>query len=274
MSPLLLSFLDPSSYCLLQAMNDVKLLLVAGYISRTFRSQAAEEYFLNLLKNCSIPLHTILPYVGREGYFFFLHSVPSHSPVQHSSSPGCWILLDRGITDRGTVVPQRMWFPHSVPDRIRHVVTAQLQMPVFFEGEGRDLCISLTASTDGRCHNLRNASHPMLLGQKPSTYIRIVVSNAVVDWPGYKEFKRQALTREHASTRNPISMAGFTRQIGRTVDAFLQVCELDLGSVDEQRDLWQIGRSGIRGSNIVIIGAVQVSAGSWMSIVQLDRYIF
>ncbi|KAH9177599.1 hypothetical protein EDB89DRAFT_1902230 [Lactarius sanguifluus] len=240
-SPLLLSFLDPSSYLPLHAMNDVQTLLVDGYISRTFRSQVAEQYFLNLLKSSFIPPHTVLSYAGREGYFFFLHFVPSHIPVQHSGPPSCCWLLDRGITDRRTVVPQKMWSPHSVPDRIRHVVAAQLQMPVFLRAKAGTLAFLL---------------------QHPPT------------WPGYKEFKRQVLTREHTSTRNPISMAGFARQIGRTVDTFLQVCELDPESDDGQRDLWRIWRGGIRGSDIVIIGAVQVSAGSWMPIIQLDRYDF
>ncbi|KAH9050275.1 hypothetical protein EDB84DRAFT_1259484 [Lactarius hengduanensis] len=248
-----------SPFDLTHSFRFLQTLLVDGYISRTFRSQAAEQYFLNLLKSSFIPPHTVLSYAGREGCFFFLHSVPSHIPVQHSGPPSCW-LLDRGITDRGTVVPQKMWSPHSVPDRIRHVVAAQLQMPVFFEGEGGDLGIPLAPSTNGRCHNLRDASYPAPLGQKSSTYIRIV-------WPGYKEFKRQVQTREHTSTRNPISMAGFARQIGRIVDTFLQ-------SDDDQRDLWRIWRGGIRGSDIVIIGAVQVSAGSWMPIIQLNRYNF
>ncbi|KAH8996710.1 hypothetical protein EDB92DRAFT_1814086 [Lactarius akahatsu] len=155
-----------------------------------------------------------------------------------------------------------MWSPHSVPDRIRHVVAAQLQMPVFFEGKGGDLGIPLAASTNGRCHNLRDASYPAPLGQKSSTYIRIV-------WPGYKEFKRQVLTREHTSTCNPISIAGFARQIGRTVDTFLQVCELDPESDDDRRDLWRIWRGGIWGSDIVFIGTVQstgVDRNVWASL--------
>jgi len=247
-------------------MNDVQTLLVDGYISQTFRSRAAEQYFLNLLKSTFIPPHTILSYAVREGSFFFLHSVPPHIPVQRPSPPGCW-LLDRGIVDRGTVVPQRMWSPHTALDKIRHVVTAQLQMPVFFEGEGRSLGISLVASTNGRSHDLRDANHPAPLGHKSSTYIRIV-------WPGYKEFKRQVPTRKLTSTHNPISMASFARHVSRSVDAFLQVCELDPGCIDDRRELWRIGPSGIQASDIVIIGAVHVSAGTWIPIIQLDRYIF
>jgi hypothetical protein len=108
-------------------------------------------------------------------------------------------------------------------------------MPIFFEGEGR-LGISLVEATNGRCHGLRDANNFAPLGPKSSTYIRIIVSKALIgvfsrtnfvcgeyQWPGYKEFKRQVPTREPSSTHNPINIASFARRIGRTVDAFLQV---------------------------------------------------
>ncbi|KAH9057846.1 hypothetical protein EDB87DRAFT_974719 [Lactarius vividus] len=263
-----MSPLFPSSPIIsLQAMSSVQntTLLVDGYISQTFRSRVAEQYFLDLLKSTVIPAHTTLSYPERRGYFFFTNSVPSHIPVQHSSSPGHW-LLDRSIVHEGTVVPQAMWSPQSAHDRKRLVVTAQLQMPIFFESDRR-LGISLAASTSGRCYDLREANHPAPLGHKASTYIRII-------WPGYKEFKRQIPIREPTGTHDSISIAGFVRHIGRTVEAFLQDCELDPGSVDNQRGLWRIGPSGIQNNDIVIIGAIQVSTGSWMPILQLGRYIF
>ena len=108
-------------------------LLVDGYISQTFRSRAAEHYFLHLLKSASVPPHATLSNAGREGHFFFVHSVPPHIPAPPSSPPRFW-LLDRGIVDRGTVVPQKMWNPHSLLDRVQHVQKAQLQMPVFLRG--------------------------------------------------------------------------------------------------------------------------------------------
>jgi hypothetical protein len=120
----------------------------------------------------------ILSYAGTESHFFFIRSGPPHLPVQHSSPPGCW-LLDRGIVDRGTVVPQTMWAPQNALDRTRHVVRAQLQVPIFFEGEGR-LGISLVEAANGRCHGLRGANHSASLGPKSSTYIRIVVSKAMI----------------------------------------------------------------------------------------------
>ncbi len=53
-----------------------------------------------------------------------------------------------------------------------------------------------------------------------------------------------------------------------------QGCELDSGHLDEkQRKLWRIGLGGIQRSDIIIIGAIHVSAGSWMPIMQLNHYI-
>jgi hypothetical protein len=170
---------SPSPYFLFQVMNGVQTLLVDGYISQTFQSRVAEQYFLNLLKSASVPPHATLSYDGREGYFFFVHSVPPHIPAPLSSPPGSW-LLDRGIVNRGTVIPQTMWTPHSDFDRLQHVQKAQLQMPVFFEGEDRRLGISLAASTRRRRPSLLDANHPAPLGHKSSTYIRIAVSMDVI----------------------------------------------------------------------------------------------
>jgi hypothetical protein len=37
---------------------------------------------------------------------------------------------------------------------------------------------------------------------------------------------------------------------------------------------WHIGEGGIQPHEIVIVGAIQVSSGGWMPILQLTRYIF
>src|ERR1700691_3851748 len=124
------------AFDLTHSFFDLQALLVDGYISQTFQSRAAERYFLNLLKSTYVLPHVALSYAGREGCILFVHSVPPYIPATLSSPPGFW-LLDRGIVDRGTVTPQRMWSPHSVLDRRQHVQRAQLQMPVFFEREDR-----------------------------------------------------------------------------------------------------------------------------------------
>lgn len=50
----------------------------------------------------------------------------------------------------------------------------------------------------------------------------------------------------------------------------LQNRKPDAGCPDPK---WHIGETGIRPVDIVIIGAVHVSAGTWMPILQLNRFI-
>ena len=88
--------------------------------------------------------------------------------------------------DKGTVVPQALWAPHTTTDRRQHVEEAELQMPIFFEGVDGRLGISLEDAAQGRCHDLLNAQAFAPLGLKSTTYIRIMVSDifgAVVNFP-------------------------------------------------------------------------------------------
>ena len=52
----------------------------------------------------------------------------------------------------------------------------------------------------------------------------------------------------------------------------LKGCELD--GEDVRREQWHIGPGGIQRHDITLIGAIHVSAGTWMPILQLNRYIF
>ena len=88
-------------------------------------------------------------------------------------------------------------------------------------------------------------------------------------------------------------MAKFVDRITRSVNAFLQVrssdtitskktvyrplfcinsCELD--NEDVRCEQWHIGPGLIQHHDITLIGAIHVSAGTWMPILQLNRYIF
>ncbi|KAI9439531.1 hypothetical protein H4582DRAFT_1812889, partial [Lactarius indigo] len=226
-------------------------LLVDGYIAQTFHSRRAEQYFFDLLKSNSIPQIETVSYPDREGHFFFVRPTNTRhalvrQPFDTSSRP-----LDCAVVHRGIVVPQTLWSPYTITDRRRHVEEAVLQMPIFFEGIDGRLGLSLQAAAAGRCHGLRNAQEFAPLGQKSTTHIRIV-------WLGYKDFKRQVQIRDETSEHNPITISRFAHHIGRFVDAFLR---------------WQIGPSGIQRSDIIVIGAVHVTAGSWMPILQLNRYI-
>ncbi|KAI9454395.1 hypothetical protein BJY52DRAFT_1122811, partial [Lactarius psammicola] len=214
-------------------------LLIDGYIAHTFHSRRAEQYFLGLLKSDSIPPIKTLSYPGREGHFFLTPDPSSR-------------LLDRAVVNSGSVVPQEMWPLRNVHDMKRYVVQVSLRMPIFFEGVDGRLGLSLEAAAAGRCHGLRNAQEFIpTRAYSSTTHIRIL-------WPGYKNYKRQVQIRDDTSAHNPITISRFVHHIGRSVDAFLK---------------WQIGPGGIQRSDIIVIGAIHVSAGSWMPILQLGRYI-
>lgn len=36
---------------------------------------------------------------------------------------------------------------------------------------------------------------------------------------------------------------------------------------------WKIGAGGIKGEDVIVIGAISISADSWMPILQLNRYV-
>jgi hypothetical protein len=85
-------------------------------------------------------------------------------------------VLDRGIVNRGTVVPQFLWAPHTVTDRKHHVEEADLQLPIFFQSTDGQLGLTLEAAAAGRCNGLIGAQDFAPLGMKSTTHIRIVVS--------------------------------------------------------------------------------------------------
>ena len=77
----------------------------------------------------------------------------------------------------GTVVPQSMWIPSSVTDRVHHIQDAQLHMPIFFLNTNGRLGLPLDAAVTGRCDTLLNGQFPTPLGPQVTTHIRIGVSN-------------------------------------------------------------------------------------------------
>ena len=149
-------------------------ILVDGYISQSFSPQQAERYFPCVLKSNSFSPFLGLPAPGSEGAFFLVNSVPRHISLHVPGQPH-WI-LDRSIVNRGTVVPQTLWTPHTVTDKKHHVEEAELQLPIFFQCVDGQLGLTLEAAASGRCHGLVGAQNFAHLGLKSTTHIRIVVS--------------------------------------------------------------------------------------------------
>jgi hypothetical protein len=149
-------------------------ILVDGYISHCFSPRQAERYFLCLLKSNTTPSCPTLHTPGIESAFFFVHSVPRHISDQFPDQSR-WV-LDRDILNKGTVVPQTLWAPHTLTDQKHHVEQAELQLPVFFQCTDGRLGLSLEAAATGRCHSLTNAQSMARLGGWSTTHIRILVS--------------------------------------------------------------------------------------------------
>ncbi|KAI9511602.1 hypothetical protein F5148DRAFT_1170347 [Russula earlei] len=247
-------------------------LLVDGYISQSFRSKDAEGYFCHLLKTNSSGLKQscqALMMPGCSDVLFVVKTVPNAiSPRSFMQGPdgGLLWLLDHSVVPTGTVVPQALWSPQNVNDFKQYVSEAPLQLPIFFIHETGALGLSLSDAANGRCHTLREARLQAQLGGKSTTHIRIM-------WPGYADFRRQVQIKDETAAKNPITVAKFAHHIGRSVEAFLR--ELTPNSSGSPGDHnWVIGQGGIVPANIRIIGAIHVSAGSWMPILQLNSYVF
>ena len=80
------------------------------------------------------------------------------------------------VVGAGSVVPQRLWIPHTATDVRQHVAEAELQMPIFFQHANGDLGVTLEAAMSGRSHSLINAPSFAPLGRYTTTHIRIGVS--------------------------------------------------------------------------------------------------
>ncbi|KAI9464619.1 hypothetical protein BJY52DRAFT_831821 [Lactarius psammicola] len=241
-------------------------LLVDGYISTAFYPKSAEEYFSHLLKNKNWKeLYSIFPSPSGSNMVFVVREAsPLLQPPPFMRGRN-GVPLDYVIDNIGTVVPQTWWTPHNANDFRQHVEEAELQLPIFFIHENGNLGLSLNDAAHGRCRTLRDADTQAQLGGKTTTHIRIW-------WSGYKDFKRQVQIRDETAARNPITVGKFVHHIGRSVEAFLNSpVSKEMLSPSEQR--WRIGPDGINRASIRVIGAVHVSAGSWMPILQLNSYV-
>ena len=96
-------------------------------------------------------------------------------------------------------------------------------------------------------------------------------SVTVLKWRGYREFKRQVHIRDETAQRSTVTLSKFAQHVGRSVQAFLNNAQVDIENPVPQ---WHIGEGGIQPQEIMLIGAIQVSSGGWMPLIQLTRFIF
>jgi hypothetical protein len=212
-------------------------LYVDGNIAQMFSPEGAVQYFARLLGVDSWSLH---PTVSKEPpHAFFITS----SAVQ-SARPSLAINgrpLDYVISHAGTVVPQRMWFPPNPTDAQRFA-NVSLNMPIFFVQKDRmTLGLSFLEAVEGAREILLGAEDIAPVGGCSTTYIRInvnlffyffdrtylfgdhVTEALHCQWPGYRDWSSQIMTRDQTTAHNTIILDKFARRIANAVGRFLDV---------------------------------------------------
>ncbi|KAI0295981.1 hypothetical protein BC826DRAFT_908730 [Russula brevipes] len=172
-----------------------------------------------------------------------------------------WV-LDYAIRSGGPVVPQQLWIPHSQGDFRRYVGQASLHLPVFFLNRDGRLGVPVTNAVAGEMSLRAAMSHCHL-------EIELRSRSAYVFWPGYRPSEQQIQLKDQTPARNPISFERFVRHLGSRVRQFLVDCERVPISQLDPNSKWILGRGRISVNEVVLIGIVHVSAGSWMPILQL-----
>jgi len=236
-----------------------------GYIGLTFGPQT-ESFFSGVLKTSPRALQVGYSAPGWPGAFFITHiNNPTVSANAMSSRGYLMIVLDyRADLSRGTIVPQVPWFPQTPRDMRKYVTDAVLQLPIFLRQDDGTIGMSLSDVIHGNFRRLVDSVQQVNVGGRTSVHVRI-------NWPGYNEWKRQFQTRDETPNRNPITIEKFVRHIGRSIDKFMS------GAVSEMHQgdpWWRIGPNGITRNDIILVGVVHVSSGSWMPIIQLNRRLY
>ncbi|KAI0280228.1 hypothetical protein BGY98DRAFT_914982 [Russula aff. rugulosa BPL654] len=161
------------------------------------------------------------------------------------------IVLDyRADLSRGTIVPQVPWFPQTPRDLRKYVTDAVLQLPIFLRQDDGTIGMSLSDVIHGNFRRLMDSVQQVNVGGRTSVHVRINVR--------YNEWKRQFQTRDETPNRNPITIEKFVRHIGRSIDKFMSVSVVSV----------------ISRNDIILVGVVHVSSGSWMPIIQLNRRLY
>ncbi|KAH9993730.1 hypothetical protein BJV74DRAFT_770768 [Russula compacta] len=231
--------------------------LTYGYISNTFSPRVAEYYIASLFRVHPAAIQAYsLGLQGCNGAYFVLNQPMNYGlpPVQ-ANGQHYW-LLDYAVRPGGSIVPQQLWIPQGQGDWRRYVEQAQLHMPVFFVNTNGTLGVPVVNAAAGQM-SLRGANAPAPLGDKTTTKIRI-------SWPGYGPSEQQVQLRDQTPYRNPISLERFVKHLGSRVQQFLLHMP-----VHDPNSRWIVGHGRITFNEVMIIGVVQVSEGSWMPILQL-----
>lgn len=229
-------------------------LLIDGYIALTFGPQDAEAYHCTLLRES----HVLRPYNLTEypGIFF---AMPPHRPDLDPRQPQTPWVIDHMVWNQGTVIGQQRWDTRNQYEF--------LCPPIFFVHRNGGLGLPLNQAAGGDCMSLRGASQPAPLGETCGTHAQIRIN-----WHGYLPWDEQILIRTQTQRREIIQLEKFVKHVAKKVKKFM-VEGRQPKPYDHGQQRWFIGDGGITPDDVVLIGVIHVSQGSWMPILQLNRYL-
>ncbi|KAF8469803.1 hypothetical protein DFH94DRAFT_217584 [Russula ochroleuca] len=230
-------------------------LLLDGYTAITSRldPRDAEDYHVALLKRERILFQW---HIDVTGAFW------APPPAVLASDQHLW-LIDYAVRDAGPVIPQKIWTPKKASDKVRRVDHEKLHPPIFFfHDNGRDLGLPLIEAAGTNTISLQGAEEAAPVGQSAHAQIRI-------NWCGYRhlEWNEQISIQRQTEKKEPISLETFARHVAKKVKKFMETARNTTCNDDRK---FLIADQHISPRDIILIGTVQVSQGSWMPILQLN----
>jgi len=187
------------------------------------------------------------------------HSWPIPKP---GPSPEPERFLPLSQFQRGPMVPQKRYKPHTSSDRRRYVDEVNLEESIHFYMQKPDEeGISLKDAMHGRFVRLISRDEPMFQERGPSISVRI-------NWPGYQPWSRQIPTRDFRNPPGPITRAKLAKNVAKSVARFIS--EHKGRPMEEDGDLaWLVGPGKIDVFDLVLVRLDHVSKGSWQAQLQL-----
>ncbi|KAF8269794.1 hypothetical protein EI94DRAFT_1724348 [Lactarius quietus] len=236
-------------------------LRIDGYLSSTFTPQVAEIYLSRIFRAEPQSVQAFSVHYW-PGAFFVADPPMNHCRPEHIGNGRYAWLLDYVVRHGGSVVPQQLWSPPG-EGGWRRVEQVQLHLPIFFVNADQSLGAPVSQAAAGQM-SLQYPSEPVPLQPSDTTAMTVRIM-----WPGYTPFDKHVMVRNQTPARNPITLEKFVKYVGRSVQRFLECDQLPC----DPHSKWTVGPHHITPDEVVLIGVVQVSAGSWMPILQLMNRI-
>jgi len=240
---------------------------VTPFLSPSQLGYASSPSLLNV--SPATPAHALGPVT--DAY----HTFPSSAPVSpYLSQPSPWHIANAQSSpepervipfsehQRGPMVPQKRYKPHTSSDRRRYVEEVQLEPSIFFYMSKPDeLGIPLRDALHGRFAKLVARDEPMFQERGPSISVRL-------NWPGYQPWSRQIPTRDFRNPPGPITRSKLAKNVAKSVSRF--ITEHQGRPMEEDGEpIWAVGGRKIEVNDLVLVRLDHVSKGSWQAQLQL-----